>query len=206
MKLFQILEALVPDLQPKQCKVQLLALSAVIALTASCAALVPPRPHASSLHFGIEGIDVAGVGDGVLDIISASLGWGFEDMGLMGLVGADLGGLSDSSDFEFVHSNTDSVNPSSMGLNAGIQFSPFAVTDPFRPFIGTGFSWVSLDIYDRPWGSSGVDLGDYGEVGFSIHGITLSWRRVSGMSMDFGDGFESDVVLTQLLLGYSSGF
>ena len=170
----------------------------ILLLAAGCAA--PDRSVTTLM--GVQDGSNGDVSAAARPVLSISLEGDQNSMGLIGVFGVqvsagDFGGLNAGN------VNTDAL---SLGMTSGLRISPGGWQQTFRPFLGAGLALEYLDI-DLPSGpGDGIGLGGYVEAGLEYDAWSIHLRRVGGLSMDLGPGGDSDVVLDQFMIGWTSGF
>jgi hypothetical protein len=111
-----------------------------------------------------------------------------------------------ASDFGELNKGNVATDALSLGMTSGLRLAPFGWQQTFRPFLGAGLALEYLDI-DLPSGpEDGIGLGGYVEAGLEYDSWSIHLRRVGGLSMELGPGEDSEVVLDQFMIGWTSGF
>jgi hypothetical protein len=169
-------------------KSQVVPLTLSCILFSSCSILGAPNRSVTTL-MGVQDGSNGDVSAAARPVLSISLEGDQNSVGLIGVFGVQLsagefGGLNE------MDVTTDAL---SLGMTSGLRLSPGGWQQTFRPFLGAGLALEYLDI-DLPSGAEdGFGLGGYAEAGFEYGAWSIHLRRVAGLSMDLGQGGDSDV-------------
>ena len=182
-------------------KPQIVPLALTCILFSSCSLLGAPDRSVTTL-MGVQDGSKGDVSAAARPVLSISLEGDQNNMGLIGVFGVQLS----TGDFGGLNEGNVTTDALSLGMTSGLRLAPGGWQQTFRPFLGAGLALEYLDI-DLPSGpGDGLGVGFYMETGIEYGVWSLHVRRVVGLDMDLGAGGNSDVVLDQFMIGWTSGF